>query len=120
MDRRSRPIDARCRIAGALALALVAAGCGGNSYMVVSSSGAPATAVTTSGSVYAASSSSSGAFFLFTTLMYMFSSEEMERQAGMPSSVYPGPVPPMDASRKVNAQDCTRPIEDGAANLMCR
>jgi hypothetical protein len=29
-------------------------------------------------------------------------------------------VPPMDASRKVNAQDCTKPIEDGAANLMCR
>lgn len=120
MDRRSRPLDARRRIAGALALALVAAGCGGNSYVVVSSSGAPATAVTTSGSVYASSSSSTSAFVLFMMLLGMSYSDDMARQAGMPSSVYPGPVPPMDESRRVNAQDCTKPIEDGAANLMCR
>ena len=30
------------------------------------------------------------------------------------------PVPPLDESRRVNEQDCTRPIEDGAANLRCR
>ena len=30
------------------------------------------------------------------------------------------PVPPLDESRRVNQQDCTRPIEDGAANLRCR
>lgn len=29
-------------------------------------------------------------------------------------------VPPLDESRRVNEQDCTRPIEDGAANLRCR
>jgi len=29
-------------------------------------------------------------------------------------------VPPMDASRKVHEQDCSKPIEDGAANLRCR
>lgn len=29
-------------------------------------------------------------------------------------------VPPMDASRKVHEQDCSRPIEDGSANLRCR
>jgi len=37
--------------------------------------------------------------------------------------VYPGGtslVPPLDESRRVNEQDCTRPIEDGAANLRCR
>ena len=36
---------------------------------------------------------------------------------------FPGasaPVPPLDESRRVNQQDCTRPIEDGAANLRCR
>jgi hypothetical protein len=30
------------------------------------------------------------------------------------------PVPPLDELRRVNVQDCTRPIEDGAANLRCR
>ena len=30
------------------------------------------------------------------------------------------PVPPLDESRRVNEQDCTRPIADGAANLRCR
>ena len=37
--------------------------------------------------------------------------------------VYPGGsslVPPLDESRRVNVQDCTRPIEDGSANLRCR
>lgn len=29
-------------------------------------------------------------------------------------------VPPMDASRKVNEQDCSKPIEDWSANLRCR
>jgi hypothetical protein len=35
-----------------------------------------------------------------------------------PSS--PRAVPPMDASRKVNEQDCSKPIEDWSANLRCR
>lgn len=29
-------------------------------------------------------------------------------------------VPPMDPSRKVHEQDCSKPIEDGSANLRCR
>ena len=29
-------------------------------------------------------------------------------------------VPPMDASRKVHEQDCSKPIEDWSANLRCR
>jgi len=36
---------------------------------------------------------------------------------------FPGasaPVPPLDESRRVNLQDCTRPIEDGTANLRCK
>lgn len=32
----------------------------------------------------------------------------------------PRAVPPMDASRKVHEQDCSKPIEDGSANLRCR
>lgn len=29
-------------------------------------------------------------------------------------------VPPMDATRKVHEQDCSKPIEDWSANLRCR
>jgi len=32
----------------------------------------------------------------------------------------PRAVPPMDASRMVNEQDCSKPIADGSANLRCR
>lgn len=32
----------------------------------------------------------------------------------------PRPVPSMDESRRVNEQDCSKPIEDGSANLRCR
>lgn len=35
-----------------------------------------------------------------------------------PSS--PRAVPPMDAARNVNEQDCSKPIEDWSANLRCR
>ena len=39
------------------------------------------------------------------------------------AGAFPGasrPVPPLDESRRVNVQDCTRPIEDGSANLRCK
>jgi hypothetical protein len=29
-------------------------------------------------------------------------------------------TPPLDEARRVNAQNCTRPIEDSGANLRCR
>jgi hypothetical protein len=29
-------------------------------------------------------------------------------------------MPPLDESRRVNVQDCTRPIENPTANLRCR
>lgn len=29
-------------------------------------------------------------------------------------------VPPPDPTRKINAQDCTRPIDPDAGNLLCR
>jgi len=32
----------------------------------------------------------------------------------------PRSAPPMSEVRRVNEQDCTRPIEDAAANLRCR
>src|SRR5688500_587454 len=30
------------------------------------------------------------------------------------------PAPPMDPTRKVSEQDCSRPIDTGGGNLMCR
>lgn len=30
------------------------------------------------------------------------------------------PAPPMDETRRVHEQDCTKPIEDWTANLRCR
>src|SRR3972149_4778691 len=75
MDRRSRPPCTRRRsgcgadsaagsAAGselmrvvALSLFLLAAGCGGNSYMQLTSSGSPATGVSTGGSVHVQGSS---------------------------------------------------------------
>ena len=35
-------------------------------------------------------------------------------------SAMSGPVPPLDETRRVHEQDCTRPIEDGSANLKCK
>ena len=33
----------------------------------------------------------------------------------------PAPYPPaMDESRRINAQDCTQPIDESAGNLRCR
>jgi hypothetical protein len=32
----------------------------------------------------------------------------------------PVPAPEFDPSRKINAQDCTRPVDPGAGNLLCR
>jgi hypothetical protein len=32
----------------------------------------------------------------------------------------PRAAPPLDGSRRVNEQDCTRPIADASANLRCR
>lgn len=31
-----------------------------------------------------------------------------------------GSAPPLDETRRVNEQDCTRPIEDWSANLKCK
>ena len=37
---------------------------------------------------------------------------------GMKTSV--GRAPPPDPTRKINVQDCTRPVDPAAGNLMCK
>lgn len=126
MDRRTRSTVARCRIAGVLAFALGAAGCNGNSYIVYGSGGPAAGPPTgTSAYVQGSTSSSSVAFAALFLLHWSLLNESWDRQAGMygmygmygSSTV---PAPPMDETRTVNTQDCTRPIEDWSANLRCR
>lgn len=120
MDRRTRPTVARRRIAGALAAALCAAGCSNNSYIVYGSAspaaGAPAG---TTGYVQGSTSSSSAAFAAVFLLHWALLNERWERGAGMYGSSTL-PAPPMDETRAVNLQDCTKPIEDWSANLKCR
>lgn len=121
MDRHTRPTVTRCRIAlGLLALALCAAGCGGNSYVSVSS-GQPVTATTTgtTGYVQASTTSSGTVFAALFLLHWSLLNQQWDRGAGMYGSSTV-PAPPMDENRTVNTQDCTRPIEDWSANLRCR
>lgn len=120
MDRRTRQTVARCRIAGALAVALGATGCGGNSY-VAYSSGTPAAGVPagTSAYVQGSTTSSSAAFAAIFLLHWSLLNERWDRGAGMVGSSTV-PAPPMDETRLINAQDCTQPIVDWSANLRCR
>jgi hypothetical protein len=120
MDRGTRPTFARRRFAGALALALFVSGCGGDSY-VAFSSGSPAAGVSTgtTGYVQASTSSSSGVAAAIFLLHWSLLNHRWDQEAGMYGSSTL-PAPPMDEARKVNLQDCTRPIEDWSANLKCR
>ncbi|MGH8676572.1 MAG: hypothetical protein ACREVG_19965 [Burkholderiales bacterium] len=110
--------------------ALLVAGCGGSSNVQVSSSGSPSTGVSTGGSVSVQGTSVLGtliAIGVISALAY-----ESERQYGGYGLRYRAnpflaiqsdatrPAPPMDGSRKVNEQDCSKPIEDWSANLKCR
>jgi hypothetical protein len=119
MDRRTRPPVAR-RIAGVLAVALGAAGCGGDTYIRYSSGSFVGGAPTgTSAYVQGSTSSSSAAFAAVFLLHWALLNERWNASAGMYGSSAL-PAPPMDETRTVNTQDCTLPIEDWSANLKCR
>jgi hypothetical protein len=114
----------------AVSLALLAAGCNGNSYVQVTATGAPSTGVSTGSSVYVQGSSGStaAAVIAILTLGFLFNAGDPE-QYGFGSSywTYPFPtlgpnvpVPALEPSRRVNEQDCSKPIEDWSANLRCK
>jgi len=119
MDRRIGSTVARRRVAIALAAALCVAGCNGNTHVQITS-GVPATAgasTGTTGTVTAASSSVAGTVLFM--LHWALLNHHWDREAG----IYGVPAywaPPMNETRTVNLQDCTRPIEDWSANLRCR
>ena len=89
---------------------------------LASGAGAPASSAS-AGSQFNAhvqSGSIVGTLLAFGLLAAAWHGEDRERYG---FGAFPGasaPVPPLDESRRVNQQDCTRPIEDGAANLRCR
>jgi len=118
MDRHTRSTFARRRIA--VALALCAAGCSNNSYIIYGS-GSPAVGAPTGTTAFVqgSTSSSSAAFAAVFLLHWAFLNERWDQSAGMYGSSTV-PAPPMDETRSVNAQDCTQPIVDWSANLKCR
>ena len=116
------------RLLAALVCALVA-GCSSQANVRTGLPGAagatPGTAVT--GSQFGAhvqSGSVAGtvlAVGILAAAWYGGDRERMPERYGF--GAFPGgriPMPPLDESRRVHEQDCTRPIEDGAANLRCR
>ncbi len=95
-------------LAAALAV-LALAGCAHSSWQF-SSGGAPAPVPLSGGaSVSTASSNWFATLFTFGLINYAMT-------GGTPFYA----VPPMDPGRRVVEQDCTRPLEDPAANLRCR
>ena len=120
MDRRTRPIVARRSIACALVLALCAAGCGGNSYVAASSGGSPAAVPSNSVSVSVQNGSSASAYFMLAMMFLIGNAYQQPNQARGLYGANPGPIPPMDESRSVNTQDCSKAIENWSANLRCK
>jgi hypothetical protein len=92
--------------------AILAAGCGGQSNVRFASSGSPSTGVSSGGSVNVQGTSTLGALFAIMLL----SGASYRSDQGAP----PQRAPELDPSRRVAEQDCTRPIQDGSANLKCR
>jgi hypothetical protein len=79
---------------------MLLAGCGGYSNVQVSSGGIPTAGFQGSSTI--------GALFMIGVLAG--ASDEQTRVS----------PPELDAARKVNEQDCSKPIENWSANLKCR
>ena len=92
----------------AVVLAVLLAGCGGNSNLQANSSNGSA-----SGAVSFPGRTNFGT--LLSLIFLAGVSYESDRMT--PRS---GPVPELDPARRVVEHDCTRPIEDWSANLKCR
>jgi hypothetical protein len=121
MGRNQRPPVARHGMIRTLTvfIAVLLAGCGGQSNVQVNSGGG-----------YTSSASVPGFSRLGTLLSLVFlgavsyeSDRDMARGGHPAYSLHaPGIVPPpeLDPSRRIVEHDCTKPIEDWSANLKCR
>ncbi len=107
MGRRQRPPYASRCLAAAL-LALCVAGCNSN-YIVQASSAGASQLPAAGGSVSVYGTSTAGALFAIGILGALTSGGAAYLAA-----------PEMSPERRVVEQDCSKPIEDAAANLKCR
>ena len=113
-----------------LLLCVQIAGCA-YSAATLSTSTAAASSVTAGttavGAEVAAAGSGAGAIALFALAAVMISTSSESAvgtttyRANPFDAITPtGPPPELDSSRRVNEQDCTKPIKDWSANLKCR
>lgn len=112
-------VKGKCTVCTVLALAV--AGCSATTGVRVGSgvplNPAPGSAVSAARvSIDIRSGSAVGVIAAAAALGALFTLDR--RDAGAPS--LSGLLPEMAPGREVNAQDCTRPIERPAANLLCR
>jgi hypothetical protein len=107
--RQGSPRKGRA-LAGALLASLALAGCNANYAGHVSTFGAPASAPPAAS--FKAVHVGTGGGVLLPLLMLA--------SLGMASELLYIRDPEMHPDRRVVEHDCTRPIEDGAANLRCR
>lgn len=105
-----------------------------NAAVSVSTSTAATGSVTAgtaaAGGQVAAASSGAGAIALFAIAAAMMTASEMSASGTTTYNANPFAAidgasasrrpPELDANRRVNEQDCTRPIVDWSANLKCR
>ena len=115
MGSRPRPIAARCGLA---ALALIAlAGCASSNVQV--SGGGPQPTVSAQGNT------ALGRLVLLTFIAGIGyeASKDGTRYRANPFDAFsmspPGP-PPLDPSRKVSEQDCTKPLDLSLGNIRCK
>jgi len=109
----------------ALVLASLLVGCA-HSNVSLNSSGSAAGGTSTGSGQVSAAGSGAAAVVLFAIAVVAIHGSELSN-AGTSTRVDPStaitptpPVPGLDSSRRVNEQDCSKPIKDWSANLKCR
>jgi hypothetical protein len=109
----------------ALVLALPLVGCAHTNVSLNSSGSAAGGTSTVSGHVSAGGSGAAAVVLFAITAVAIHSSELSNggtSYRGDPSAAITPtqPAPELDGSRRVNEQDCAKPIKDWSANLKCR
>ena len=111
----------------ALLLALVLAGCA-HTHTTAAVGAGTASGTTTAGGSVSVHGHGHGLAALVIAGMFIAAAADYSRDPYPPprfadfADWFRGtpPPPPLDASRRVNEQDCTRPIDESAGNLRCR
>lgn len=102
----------------ALVVALLLVGCA-HGNVSLNSSGSAAGATSSVGGNISAAGSGAVAVVLFAITAVAIHGSELS--SGGASAVAPTKsAPGLDSSRRVNEQDCSKPIKDWSANLKCR